>query len=128
MRLKAIVLAVFAAGLLATAPTASAAASGTDEAWPPGNCSQGTFCVWPHWAFPERAPVETPSLVTDKQWSGSAPALTYYNYTTWNADLGYSYTWPDGSTSTYTTCVPPGGNIFYLPVTVKKLSRHEGAC
>jgi hypothetical protein len=129
MRLKSVALAIAAAGLLVTAPTASAAVSETpNEAWPPGNCQQGTFCVWPHWAHPEPAPVETPSLVTDDEWSGSVAALTYYNYTSRNVDLAYSYTWPDGSTSSYTTCAPRGGSIFYLPVTVTKVSWHEGSC
>ncbi|MGM1062500.1 hypothetical protein [Saccharothrix sp. Mg75] len=130
MRLKSVLLTVSAvAALLIGGPVASATASGTpDEAWPPGNCQKGTFCVWPNWAHPLPAPVETPSLATDREWSGSVPALTFYNYTSRNADLGYSYTWPDGSTSSHTICVPPGGNIFYLPVTVTKLSWHQGSC
>ncbi|MDQ2587970.1 hypothetical protein [Saccharothrix yanglingensis] len=128
MRLKTILLAVAAAGLLVTAPATSAAASTSDEAWPPGNCQRGTFCVWPNWAHPEPAPVETPSLMTDTEWSGSVPAKTFHNYTSRNVDLGYSYTWPDGSTSNYTNCVRPGGNIFYLPVTVTKVRWHEGSC
>ncbi|WP_199440948.1 hypothetical protein [Umezawaea beigongshangensis] len=118
-----------AAGLLVTAPTASAAMSETSgEAWPPGNCPQDNFCIWPNWAHPEPAPVETPSLVTNREWSGSVPALTYYNHTPRSVDLEYSYTWPDGSTSSYQNCFDPGGNIFYLPVTVTKLSWHDGPC
>ncbi|MFJ6153630.1 MULTISPECIES: hypothetical protein [Micromonospora] len=129
MRLKSIAVAATMAGLVATAPAASAAAQeASDEAWPPGNCQPGTFCVWPNWAFPEPAPVETPSLVTSKEWSGSVPALTYYNYTSRNVDMEFVYTWPDGSTTTRTTCVPRGGNIFYVPMAVTKLTWHEGAC
>ncbi|MBB5826538.1 hypothetical protein [Micromonospora carbonacea] len=128
MLLKSLAVAASAATLLATAPTASAAASQASEAWPPGNCAQGTFCVWPNWAHPNPAPVETPSLVSAGEWSGSVPAKTYYNYTPRNVDMKYSYTWPDGSTSHYTLCTPPGGNIFYLPVTVTQLSWHEGSC
>ncbi|MEU4793840.1 hypothetical protein ACFWRG_30950 [Micromonospora tulbaghiae] len=129
MLLKSITLAASLAGLLATATPASAAApKSSDEAWPPGNCQPGTFCVWPNWAFPAPAPVETPSLVTSSEWSGSVPALTYYNYTSRNVDMEYVYTWPDGSTSTRTTCVPKGGNIFYLPMAVTKLNWHEGSC
>ncbi|MFC5056476.1 hypothetical protein [Saccharothrix xinjiangensis] len=72
--------------------------------------------------------METPSLVTAGAWAGSAPALTYYNYTSRNFDVEYAYTWPDGSTKSAKTCAGPGGNIFYLPVTVTKVSPHEGAC
>ncbi|WP_320068414.1 hypothetical protein [Micromonospora sp. RTGN7] len=72
--------------------------------------------------------METPSLATATEWSGNAPALTYYNYTTHNVDMKWSYTWPDGSSSSSTTCVPAGGNIFYMPVTVTKVSWHQGSC
>lgn len=126
MRLRSLVLgavSVAAAGLLA-APTAAA-----EEPWPPGNCPQGAFCVWPNWAHPEPAPVEKPSVVTYGEWAGEvAPARTYYNYTSRNVDLEYFYTWPDGSTTSSTNCVRPGGTIFYTPMTVTKLTWHEGSC
>jgi hypothetical protein len=121
--------AAVAAGVLATAPAASAAASTTaDEAWPPGNCQQGTFCVWPNWAEPATGPTETPSIVTSTNWSGSAPGKQYYNYTSQNFDLTYAYTFPDGEVMVRTFCVPSGGNIFYIPVSVTSLTVHQGSC
>ncbi|MFF9690560.1 hypothetical protein [Streptomyces sp. NPDC014623] len=117
-------------GAMLSAPGASAAGNGaSDEAWPPGNCPQGKVCVWAHWAFPEPAPVETPSVAVAEEWSGDAPALTYYNHTPRNADLKYYYIWPDGSKSTSTLCVPSNsGNIFYVPVNVTAVTWHNGSC
>ncbi|WP_433388819.1 hypothetical protein [Micromonospora sp. KLBMP9576] len=129
MRLKSIALAVSVAGLLATAPAASAAAAEPgDEAWPPGNCPKGAFCVWPNWAEPATPPTETPSLVTYGEWSGSVPGLTYYNYTSRNVEMEHVYTWPDGKKTTQKTCSIPGGRIFYLPMAVTKVNWHPGSC
>lgn len=115
---------------MASAPGASAVGSAaSDEPWPPGNCPQGNFCVWSNWAtIPDPAPTE-PSVVTNQDWTGKAPALTYYNYTSRNADLGYLYTLPDGSQQPNTFCVPAHqGNIFYLPVEVTEVTFRDSAC
>ncbi|MFH8760550.1 hypothetical protein [Streptomyces atroolivaceus] len=73
--------------------------------------------------------METPSVAVAEEWSGDAPALTYYNHTSRNADLKYYYIWPDGLKSTSTLCVPSNsGNIFYVPVNVTAVTRHNGSC
>ncbi|WP_229401691.1 hypothetical protein [Micromonospora okii] len=129
MPLKAIAVAATTAAILAAASPASATpASPTDEAWPPGNCQPGTFCVWPNWAPVNTGPTETPSLVTITNWSGNVPAKTYYNYTSQNFDVTWNYTFPDGEVRESTSCVSRGGNIFYLPVRVTKVSAHQGGC
>ncbi|MGC4805131.1 phosphoribosyltransferase domain-containing protein [Micromonospora sp. DT233] len=125
MKLKSIALAVSVAGLMVTAPAASASAAAADEAYPPGNCPQGSFCVWPNWAPPNTGPTETPSVVATPAWTGSAAGKTFYNYTGREVDVTHSYTFPDGEVRTSTFCARVGGNIFYAPQTVTKLSWHK---
>ncbi|MFF3865588.1 hypothetical protein [Micromonospora sp. NPDC001898] len=42
--------------------------------------------------------------------------------------MTHSYTFPDGEVRVSTNCIPPGGNIFYIPQTVTKLRWHQGSC
>ncbi|QUF05162.1 hypothetical protein KCV87_03330 [Actinosynnema pretiosum subsp. pretiosum] len=128
MRLKAFALAASAVGLLLTAPAATADPGDPNEAWPPGNCPRGSFCAWPHWAHPEPAPVEAPSLVSAGAWTGSALTSTYYNHTSGSVDVDYTFTWPGGTPTAASVCANPGGNIFYLQVVVTALRPRAGAC
>ncbi|MGC4856751.1 hypothetical protein ACLQ24_26120 [Micromonospora sp. DT4] len=121
---KSIAVAASVAGVLATAPAAPAAASGV---WGPGNCPQGTFCIWPNWDHPAEGPTATPSLVTSTEWSGSVPAFNFYNYTSRNAEITWSYTYL-GKPLTGTECVRPGDGNFYVPMFVTKVTWQPRTC
>ncbi|MGW3783506.1 hypothetical protein ACWD5Z_02915 [Micromonospora chokoriensis] len=128
MPLKSIALAAAVAGVLATAPAASAAsAPAADGGWLPGNCPQGTFCVWPNWDHPAEGPIATPSLVTSSEWSGNVPAFNYYNHTSRNAEITWSYNYL-GTIHTGAECVRPGGGNFYVPMFVTKVTWQPRTC
>ncbi|WDZ84096.1 hypothetical protein [Micromonospora cathayae] len=128
MLLKSVALAASVIGVLATAPAASAATpQASGDFWGPGNCPQGMFCVWPNWNHPPEGPTETPSLVTDSDWSGRVPAFNYYNRTSRNAELTWSYNYL-GSDLSGTVCAPPGEGNLYVPMYVTKLSWQPRTC
>ncbi|MGW3892092.1 hypothetical protein ACWD69_25655 [Micromonospora chokoriensis] len=128
MPLKSIVLAAAVAGVLATVPAALAAsAQAADGGWLPGNCPQGTFCVWPNWDHPAEGPTATPSLVTSSEWSGNVPAFNYYNHTSRNAEITWSYNYL-GTIHTGAECVRPGGGNFYVPMFVTKVTWQPRTC
>ncbi|MEW2146653.1 hypothetical protein AB0869_27965 [Micromonospora vinacea] len=128
MLLKSIALAASVAGVLATAPAASAASSQTsNEAWLPGNCPQGTFCIWPNWDHPAEGPTATPSLVTTSEWSGNVAAFNYYNRTSRNAEITWSYNYL-GTQLTGAICARPGGGDLYVPMFVTKVSWQPRTC
>ncbi|MEV4119696.1 hypothetical protein [Micromonospora sp. NPDC049645] len=128
MLLKSIAVVASVAGILATTPAASAATShASDDVWPAGNCPQGTFCIWPNWDHPPEGPTAPPSLVTTSEWSGSVPAFNFYNYTSRNAEITWSYTYL-GSQHTGVECVRPGGGHFYVPMFVTKVSWQTRVC
>jgi hypothetical protein len=129
MTLRPLALGLASAAFVAAMASAPGASAASDESWPPGNCPQDNFCVWSDWVtIPDSASTE-PSVVTDQDWTGEAAALTYYNYTSRNADLEYLYTLPDGSQQPNTLCVPAlQGNIFYLQVEVTKVTFRDSAC
>ncbi|MET8200842.1 hypothetical protein [Micromonospora taraxaci] len=128
MPLKSIALAAAVAGVLATAPAASAAsAQAADGGWLPGNCPQGSFCVWPNWDHPAEGPTATPSLVISSEWSGNVPAFNYYNHTSRNAEITWSYNYL-GTIHTGAECVRPGGGNFYVPMFVTKVTWQPRTC
>ncbi|WP_221353540.1 hypothetical protein [Streptomyces beigongshangae] len=119
MRLKSIALAAIPAaflGVMAAAPSASA--------WSPGNCADGTFCVWPeYWYGDTDMP---PSLVTDGEWSGSARGHIYYNNTSRDMTMTYTLVRDGGQGPTYTGCVSRHhGSYFTTPVSVTDVSWRE---
>ncbi|MET8043715.1 hypothetical protein ABZU25_22975 [Micromonospora sp. NPDC005215] len=128
MPLKSIAIAASVAGVLATAPAASAAsAQASAEQWLPGNCPQGTFCVWPNWDHPAEGPTATPSLVTSGEWSGNVLAFNFYNHTSRNAEITWSYTYL-GSKLSGSLCARPGGGDLYVPMYVTKVSWQPRTC
>lgn len=129
MLLKSIAVAASVVGVLAGAPAASAAPSHVaGGAYPAGNCPQGTFCVWPNWNHPPEGPVETPSLVTTTEWSGKVPAFNFYNYTSRNAEITWSYTYL-GTTHTGEICVRPSSSEnLYVPAYVTKVTWQPRTC
>ncbi|MFI6069224.1 hypothetical protein ACIA47_28725 [Micromonospora sp. NPDC051227] len=128
MLLKSIVLAASVASVLATAPAASAApAQASNEAWLPGNCPQGTFCIWPNWDHPAEGPTATPSLVTTSEWSGNVPAFNFYNRTSRNAEITWSYNYL-GTQLSGAICARPGGGDLYVPMFVTKVSWQTRTC
>ncbi|WP_089158197.1 hypothetical protein [Micromonospora sp. NBS 11-29] len=125
---KSIALAVSVAGMLIAAPAAASASShASNDIWGPGNCPQGMLCVWPNWNHPPEGPVETPSLVTNSEWSGNVTAFNFYNRTTRNAEMSWSYTY-FGTTYTGTDCVRPGEGNYYVPLTVTKVTWQTRIC
>ncbi|MEU8115285.1 hypothetical protein [Micromonospora sp. NPDC048947] len=128
MLLKSIALAASVAGVLATAPAASAASSqASNEAWLPGNCPQGTFCIWPNWDHPAEGPTATPSLVTTTEWSGNVPAFNFYNRTSRNAEITWSYNYL-GTQLSGAICARPGGGDLYVPMFATKVSWQTHTC
>jgi len=125
---KSIAVAASVAGVLAGAPAAAAAPSqASDDGWGPGNCPQGTLCIWPNWDHPPEGPTETPSLVTTGEWSGSITAFNFYNYTSRNAEITWSYRYL-GTDYTGAVCARPGSGNLYVPVTVTKVSWQPRTC
>ncbi|SCF27577.1 hypothetical protein [Micromonospora chokoriensis] len=128
MPLTSIALAAAVAGVLATAPAApTASAQAANGGWPPGNCPQGTFCIWPNWDHPAEGPTATPSLVTSSEWSGNVTAFNYYNHTSRNAEITWSYNYL-GTIHTGAECVRPGGGNFYVPLIVTKVTWQPRTC
>ncbi|MBQ0993046.1 hypothetical protein [Micromonospora sp. H61] len=128
MLLKSIALAASVASVLATAPAASAASSqASNEAWLPGNCPQGTFCIWPNWDHPAEGPTATPSLVTTTEWSGNVPAFNFYNRTSRNAEITWSYNYL-GTQLSGAICARPGGGDLYVPMFATKVSWQPRTC
>ncbi|MCG5470235.1 hypothetical protein LADH09A_004179 [Micromonospora sp. LAH09] len=130
MLLKSIAIAIAAsvAGVLAAAPTASAAAPGVSiQGWGSGNCPQGKLCIWPNWNHPPQGPVETPSLTTDSEWTGSIQGFTFYNGTGRDAVIsGFTF----GSSTPFKNCAPAGGTggDLYIPVNVTKVTWQLTPC
>lgn len=122
--LKSFTVAAAVAGVLATASPASAAASPTsDELYPPGNCPQGVFCIWPEWN-----PWGTPTLVTGTDWSGEVPGLYFYNRTSRSVDVTFSWT-VDTSGRMWTSCVDPGsGGDTYWHGNVTQVILRTSSC
>lgn len=123
---KSVALVASLAGVLATASAASAAPI-TTTSWSPGNCQPGTFCIWANTDHPPEGPTATPSLVTSTEWSGRVPAFNFYNYTSRNAEITWSYTYL-GSTYTGEQCVPPGSSWLYVPAFVTKVTWNTRTC
>jgi hypothetical protein len=128
MLLRFVAVAASVTAVLATAPAAAAATAGASvEYWGPGNCPQGMLCIWPNTDHPPQGPTATPSLMTDSNWSGNVTAFNYYNYTSRNVDITWSYFY-DGRTFTGTDCARPGESFYYVPLSVTKVKWRTGAC
>ncbi|MEU4556465.1 hypothetical protein [Micromonospora violae] len=129
MLLKSLALATSVVAVLATAPAASAATPHASSGlWPAGNCPQGTFCIWPNWNHPAEGPVEPPSLVTSSEWTGRVPAFNFYNYTSRNAEITWSYLY-NGSIHTGEICVRPNNSEnLYVPAFVTKVTWQTHTC
>ncbi|WP_299530502.1 hypothetical protein [uncultured Streptomyces sp.] len=116
MRLKALALAavpVAFLGVMAAAPSASA--------WSPGNCPQGSFCVWPDFWYGDTD--QPPSLATTTEWSGDAPGHIFYNRTSQQVTMTYYLDRDEGQGPAYTACVNrETGSYFTTPVTVTDIS------
>ncbi|MGC4807996.1 hypothetical protein [Micromonospora sp. DT233] len=120
MLLKSIAIAASVAGVLVTAPAASAATTSHTpdwRYWGPGNCTPGYLCGWPSTEHPEGGPTETPTLKTNTDWTGNVMVYQYYNYTSRKAKVSWNHLdrWSG------TVCVTPGENWFYIPFTVSKV-------
>ncbi|MFF3485708.1 hypothetical protein ACFYXC_20895 [Streptomyces sp. NPDC002701] len=119
MRLRAMALAAIPAaflGVMASAPSASA--------WSPGNCQEGTFCVWPDWWYGDTD--MAPSLATDAEWSGSARGHIYYNNTSRDVTMTYVLVQDEGQGPAYTACVSRHqGSYFTVPVSVTDVTWRE---
>ncbi|MFG1651527.1 hypothetical protein ACGFIE_16535 [Micromonospora sp. NPDC049275] len=126
---KTIAVAASVVGVLATAPAASAATSqAADGGWGQGNCPQSMLCVWPNWNHPPEGPVETPSVLTNSEWSGYAPAFNFYNGTSRNAEITWSFNYL-GTPLTGTICARAGGSgDLYVPMYVTKVSWQPRSC
>ncbi|WBB80229.1 hypothetical protein O7606_02245 [Micromonospora sp. WMMD882] len=128
MLLKSLAAAAALAGVLVGAPPASAATSPPPYLyWPPGNCPPGMFCGWPNTDHPPEGPTAPPSVVTATDWSGKVTVFNYFNYTTRNVDVTWSYSYL-GSEYTGTYCSPPGDGHLYVPIYVTKVTFHSRPC
>jgi len=127
--LKSLAVATAFAGVLATASPASAAANSQAGygIWPPGNCTQGTFCGWANTDHPPEGPTAPPSLVTTTDWSGNVTVFNFYNYTSRNVDITWTATW-SGTVYTGTLCATSGDGHLYVPVTVTRVAFHTRNC
>ncbi|MFC8368473.1 MULTISPECIES: hypothetical protein [unclassified Streptomyces] len=118
MRLKSLALAAIPAaflGVMASAPSASA--------WSPGNCQTGTFCVWPEFWYGDTD--MPPSLVTDGEWSGSAPGHIFYNRTSQDVTMTYVIAGQEEQ-GPRTACVSSNsGSYFTMPMYVTDIAWRE---
>ncbi|MGC5286245.1 hypothetical protein [Micromonospora sp. DT231] len=129
MLLKSLALALSVAGVLATVPASAATAQASAGQWLPGNCPRGTFCTWPNWDHPAEGPIATPSLVTSSEWSGNVPAFNFYNHTSRNAEISWSYTYLNGSQMSGVLCARAGeGGDLYVPMFATKVSWQTRTC
>ncbi|MFE9722785.1 hypothetical protein ACFYQ5_04065 [Streptomyces sp. NPDC005794] len=119
MRLRTIALAAIPAAFLGVMASATSA-----SAWSPGNCPQGTFCVWPdYWYGDTDTP---PSLATEGEWSGSAPGHIFYNNTARDVTMTYYVVQDEGQGPAYTACVSSGqGSYFTVPMSVTNVAWRE---
>ncbi|AEN08084.1 MULTISPECIES: hypothetical protein [unclassified Streptomyces] len=119
MRLRTIALAALPAaflGVMASAPTASA--------WASGNCPQNTFCVWPEFWYGDTD--MPPSLATQGEWSGSARGHIFYNNTSRDVTMTYVVAQDEGQGTARTACVSRGqGSYFTVPMSVTKVTWRE---
>jgi hypothetical protein len=128
MLLKSLAAAASLAAVLATAPAAaSAATTQRPDIWGPGNCPQNMFCVWPNTDHPPEGPTTTPTLVTNTEWSGNIPAFNYYNRTSRNAEITWTFMYL-GKLLTNTECAPPGEGNLYVPMTITKVTWQPRTC
>ncbi|MER7487618.1 hypothetical protein ABTY20_17235 [Streptomyces sp. NPDC126497] len=118
MRLKSLALAAVPAaflGVMASAPSASA--------WSPGNCQTGTFCVWPEFWYGDTD--MPPSLVTEGEWSGSAPGHIFYNRTSRDVTMTYVVVGHEEQ-GPGTACVSSNnGSYFTMPMYVTDIAWRE---
>lgn len=133
---KSFAIAGAVAGVLVIAPAASAAAPAASAAAPgvsiqggagSGNCPQGSLCIWPNWNHPPQGPVETPSLITKTEWTGSIQGFNFYNGTGRDAVIsGFQY----GTGAPFKNCAPAGGTggDLYIPVNVTKVTWQLTPC
>jgi hypothetical protein len=129
VKLKSIALAAALAGMLAIAPAGSAAASQADDGyWSPGNCPQGVLCFWAGTNHPPEGPTETPSLMTTSEWSGKVTAFLFYNRTSRNAEITWSYDYL-GTTYTGKRCAwANSSGDLYVPIHITKVTWHPSTC
>lgn|GEM_PF-2104625 len=129
MKWKSFALAAALVALLAVAPTGPAAASQASNGyWSPGNCPQGLLCVWAGTTHPPEGPTETPSLTTNTEWSGEVPAFLFYNRTSRNAEITWSYDYL-GTTYTGKRCAyaNDSGDL-YVTISITKVTWQPTTC
>ncbi|MET7371924.1 hypothetical protein [Micromonospora arida] len=65
--------------------------------------------------------------MTTSEWSGNVPAFNFYNRTSRNAEIIWSYNYL-GTQLSGTICARPGGGDLYVPMFVTKVSWQPRTC
>ncbi|MGC4834022.1 hypothetical protein ACLQ3D_05960 [Micromonospora vinacea] len=65
--------------------------------------------------------------MTTTEWSGNVPAFNFYNRTSRNAEITWSYNYL-GTQLSGAICARPGGGDLYVPMFATKVSWQTHTC